>query len=121
MSDGVRHCSDRVAPRTRMVAVLSGLSPNRAQTSYRHRPLADVSRVERAATDAQLVAEYLDGADHAAIECLLDRYSWLLLTAIRRYHFSAEDEADIYQDVCLTIWRELPRLRDHTRIKSWLM
>jgi len=68
-----------------------------------------------------LIANYLDGTDPTAIEQLLTRYTWLIQTAIRRYHLTAEDEADVFQDVCLTLWRELPNLRDRARIRSWLM
>ena len=75
----------------------------------------------QAADDAQLIAAYLDGTDPTAIEQLLKRYTWLIQTAIRRYHLATEDEADVFQDVCLTLWRELPNLRDRARIRSWLM
>jgi RNA polymerase sigma factor (sigma-70 family) len=70
--------------------------------------------------DARLVLDYLDGVDPTAWDRLLDRYAWLIQAVIRRYHLSAEDEADVYQDVCLAFWHELPRLRDRGRIGPWL-
>ena len=70
--------------------------------------------------DERLAADCLDGTDPQAWERLLGRYSWLIRTVIRRYRLSPEDEADVYQDVCLTCWRELPRLRDRSRIGRWI-
>ena len=71
---------------------------------------------DRTEPDECLAAESLDSTDPAAGERLLDRYSWLVQTVIRRYHLSPEDEADVYQDVFLNCWRELPTLRDRARL-----
>jgi RNA polymerase sigma factor (sigma-70 family) len=70
--------------------------------------------------DERLAADCLDGADPAAWERLLGRYTWLIRSVIRRYRLGPEDEADVYQDVCLACWRELPRLRDRSRIGRWI-
>ena len=70
--------------------------------------------------DERLAADCLNSSDPGAWDRLLGRYTWLIQTIIRRYRLSPEDEADVYQDVCLTCWRELPRLRDRSRIGRWI-
>jgi RNA polymerase sigma factor (sigma-70 family) len=72
------------------------------------------------AADERLAADCLESTDPDAWDRLLGRYTWLIQTVIRRYRLSPEDEADVYQDVCLTCWRELPRLRDRSRIGRWI-
>jgi RNA polymerase sigma factor (sigma-70 family) len=81
-------------------------------------PLDDAT--DQMMPDERLAADCLDGTDPAAWDRLLGRYSWLIQTVIRRYRLSPEDEADVYQDVCLACWRELPRLRDRSRIGRWI-
>ena len=70
--------------------------------------------------DEQLAADCINSTDPDAWERLLGRYTWLIQTVIRRYRLSPEDEADVFQDVCLACWRELPRLRDRSRIGRWI-
>ena len=93
-----------------MIPVMMERSANRS------RDVAD----DELTPDERLAADCLDGADPEAWERLLGRYTWLIRSVIRRYRLSPEDEADVYQDVCLACWRELPRLRDRSRIGRWI-
>ncbi len=83
-----------------------------------NRPFDDAT--DETTDDERLAAACLESADPAAWDRLLDRYGWLIQTVIRRYRLSPEDEADVYQDVCLTCWRELPKLRERSRIGRWI-
>jgi RNA polymerase sigma factor (sigma-70 family) len=73
----------------------------------------------RPADDSTLVARCLAGQD-AAWQQLVSRYSGLVAAVIRRYHLPAEDQADVFQDVWVELWRALPSLRSHDRLGSWL-
>lgn len=83
-----------------------------------NRPLAEAA--DEITADERLAADCLDNTDPDAWNRLIGRYTWLIQTVIRRYRLSPEDEADVFQDVCLTCWRELPRLRDRSRIGRWI-
>jgi RNA polymerase sigma-70 factor, ECF subfamily len=72
-----------------------------------------------ATEDGRLVSAARDG-DRSAFERLYDRYArvvhGLLLARAR-----AEDVEDLVQEVFLTAWRRLDRLRDPAAFGGWLM
>jgi RNA polymerase sigma factor (sigma-70 family) len=78
------------------------------------------AEADQTTLDECLADDCIESADAVAWGRFFGRYTWLIRTVIRRYRLSPEDEADVYQDVCLTCWRELPRLRDRSRIGRWI-
>lgn len=72
------------------------------------------------AADADLVTRCLAGEEQAW-PALLGRYGRLIGAVIRRYGFVDEDHADLFQDVCLALWQDLPRLRDRARLGPWIV
>ncbi|MFN8637259.1 MAG: sigma-70 family RNA polymerase sigma factor [Chloroflexota bacterium] len=75
---------------------------------------------ETADRDGILVARCLDG-DQTAWQELIDRYSRLVEAVIRRYHLPSEEQADVFQDVWVALWRDLGSLRSHQRLGPWLV
>jgi RNA polymerase sigma factor (sigma-70 family) len=70
--------------------------------------------------DGALVAQCLAG-DDAGWQQLLGRYCGLVEAIIRRYHLPADEQADVFQDVWVALWRDLPSLRSHARLGPWLV
>lgn len=75
---------------------------------------------EQADRDGILVARCLDG-DQTAWRELIDRYSRLVEAVIRRYHLPHEEQADVFQDVWVALWRDLASVRSHQRLGPWLV
>lgn len=50
----------------------------------------------------------------------LDGYRALLFKVIRAYAFNAEDQNDLFQDVCLQIYRSVPNFKAESAISTWL-
>ncbi len=73
----------------------------------------------RDADDSILVARCLDG-DDASWQILVGRYGTLVEARIRRYHLSTDEQADVFQDVWVELWRSLPTVRSHDRLGPWL-
>ncbi len=70
-------------------------------------------------TDAALVRGCLDG-DEQAWSALLDRYKRLVYSIPIKYGFSAEEATDIFQETCVELLTELPRLREPRALPKWL-
>lgn len=71
-------------------------------------------------SDSQLIRACLRG-DDAAWANLIDRYSGLVYSVIRRYRLSEPEALDVFQDVWVSLWEQLGTLRDHARLGPWLM
>lgn len=71
-------------------------------------------------TDAELVACCLKG-DGRAWETLIHRYKRLIFSIPRRYQFTPDEAADVFQSVCLIMLKGLDSLKDHTKLSSWLI
>ena len=70
-------------------------------------------------SDRELVEECL--ADNArAWEALLARYERLIYSIPIRLGLPRHEAEEIYQTVCLILFRKLATLREHERIISWL-
>src|SRR5262249_54512728 len=80
-----------------------------------------VSAVSRAtdSLDARLVGQCLEG-DENAWAALLDRYKRLIYSIPIKYGLSVDDATDIFQDVCVELLAELPRLRESRALPKWL-
>ena len=76
--------------------------------------------VTDSATDAELIATCRDG-HRQAWEILIRRYSRLIYSVPCRYGLSEDDAGDVFQNVCLTLYRKLDTLRDPSRLASWLV
>lgn len=70
-------------------------------------------------TPAELVASAAAG-DELAWSRLVDRYSPLILTVIRKCRLDHADVADAYQTVWLRLLEHLGRLRDPAALPMWL-
>ncbi len=51
---------------------------------------------------------------------MLDRYKKLIYSVPVRYRLSPEDTNDVFQAVCLELYRSLPRLREQRALRGWL-
>jgi RNA polymerase sigma factor (sigma-70 family) len=71
-------------------------------------------------SDEKLVAECLGGNERAWTS-LIDRYKRLIYSIPLKYHLSPEDAGDIFQNVCLELFSELPRLREAAALRKWLV
>jgi RNA polymerase sigma-70 factor (ECF subfamily) len=50
----------------------------------------------------------------------LDKYRALLFKIINAYAFSPEDQDDLFQEVCLQIYRSIPNFKAKSAISTWL-
>ncbi len=69
--------------------------------------------------DGRLVRECLEG-DEEAWSVLLDRYKRLIYSIPVKYGLSSEEATDVFQDVCVELLAELPRLREPRALPRWL-
>ncbi|MDX2180960.1 MAG: sigma-70 family RNA polymerase sigma factor [Bryobacteraceae bacterium] len=72
-----------------------------------------------ASDDRALVAACL-AEEPGAWEALIQKYKRLIYSVPMRYRFSPDDAADIFQAVCIDLYRELPRLREVDALRGWL-
>jgi RNA polymerase sigma factor (sigma-70 family) len=70
--------------------------------------------------DEELVRDCLEGNEDAW-SALIDKYRRLIFSIAIKYGLSRDDAAEIFQEVCLTLLGELPRLRDPRTLAAWLI
>jgi len=70
--------------------------------------------------DKELVTLCLQG-DSVAWEALITRFKRLIYTIPLRFGLSADDAADIFQVICLTMIDHLHKLKDEARLPMWLI
>jgi len=75
---------------------------------------------EADASDARLVQACLQG-DEGAWAKLIGRYRNLIYSFPRRYGAGPADAADVFQLVCAEIFVALPRLRNHSSVRAWIV
>jgi RNA polymerase sigma factor (sigma-70 family) len=73
-----------------------------------------------ASQDEWIVRKCIEG-DEKAWSALVDKYRNLIFSIPIRYGLSREDARDIFQDVCLKLLSELPRLREPRTLAAWLI
>jgi RNA polymerase sigma factor (sigma-70 family) len=56
-----------------------------------------------------------------AWRALIDKYRRLIFSIPIKLGFSRDDAADVFQEVCLKLLRELPRLREPRTLPAWLI
>jgi RNA polymerase sigma factor (sigma-70 family) len=71
-------------------------------------------------SDPSLIQACLSG-DKAAWDALVERYGRLVYSIPRRYGLSTEDADDVFQNVFLSAYRSLDKLKDQSRLSSWLI
>lgn len=77
------------------------------------------STPDPAQDDARLVEQCLEGnAD--AWDALIEKYKRLIYAIPFRYGATSSDADDVFQNVCIELYDELPRLRNTGAIRSWL-
>jgi RNA polymerase sigma factor (sigma-70 family) len=67
----------------------------------------------------QLVAAALDG-DQQSWNRLVDRYTPLVLSVVRRYRLDASDAEDVVQTVWLRLVEQLGRIREVAALPGWI-
>ncbi|MDE3197017.1 MAG: sigma-70 family RNA polymerase sigma factor [Acidobacteriota bacterium] len=72
------------------------------------------------ASDEALVEACLAG-NQVAWSALVARYKNLVYSVPVRYRMSADDAADVFQQVWLALFSELPNLRQTGALRSWLL
>jgi RNA polymerase sigma factor (sigma-70 family) len=70
-------------------------------------------------TDERLIQQCLQG-NQDAWSALIDKYKNLIYSIPIKLGMH-QDAADIFQAVCLDLFSELPRLREHRALPKWLM
>jgi RNA polymerase sigma factor (sigma-70 family) len=72
------------------------------------------------AGDRQLVDACLRGSQEAW-DALIAKYQRLIYSVPLKYGGTREDAADIFQAVCIELFKELPRLRNVDNLRPWLV
>lgn len=101
--------------------LLSG--PHRRDALHGLRLSIGVQRVSTHRSDpaaSDLIQACLEGRQAAWNE-LVDRYGRLVFSVPRRLGLSESDAEDVMQTVFLALFRNLERLKDHTRLSAWLL
>jgi RNA polymerase sigma factor (sigma-70 family) len=82
-------------------------------------------------TDRSSRSEFLQPDDYLVRECikgngeawssLIDKYKNLIFSIPVKYGFRAHDADEIFQEVCLALLTDLPRLREPQALAAWLI
>jgi RNA polymerase sigma factor (sigma-70 family) len=95
-------------------------SPERPDAARTHDEVVVTSPSrETDSLDERLVRQCLEG-DEQAWSTLLDRYKRLIYSIPVKYGLTAQEATDIFQDVCVELLEELPRLREPRALPKWL-
>src|SRR6184192_4309896 len=78
-----------------------------------------ISSGETEQDDAGLVAQSLAG-NRDAFAAILSRYQSLICSLAYSATGNFSRSEDLAQEAFLTAWKELPKLREPTRLRSWL-
>jgi RNA polymerase sigma factor (sigma-70 family) len=70
--------------------------------------------------DTRLVRECI-GGNEEAWGALIDKYKRLIFSIPMKYGLSQADAADVFQNVCLDLLSELPKLREPKALPKWIM
>jgi RNA polymerase sigma factor (sigma-70 family) len=70
--------------------------------------------------DEILVRRCLEGNENAW-SVLIDKYKNLIFSIPVKYDIPPDDASEIFQSVCLSLLRELPRLREPKALPAWLI
>jgi RNA polymerase sigma factor (sigma-70 family) len=76
--------------------------------------------LDNSASNERLVQDCLNGKADAWL-ALIHRYKNLIYSIPVKYGLSADDAAEIFQSVCLSLLSELPKIRDPQALPAWLI
>lgn len=79
------------------------------------KPAAKIS-----ASNARLVRDCLNGKEEAW-QVLIDRFKNLIYSIPLKYGLTADDAAEIFQSVCLSLLSDLGKIRDPQALPAWLI
>jgi RNA polymerase sigma factor (sigma-70 family) len=86
----------------------------------RRGPASDEAAGATQWTDARLVRECIRGSEEAW-GALIDKYKRLIFSIPVKYGLSQADAADVFQNVCVDLLSELPKLREPKALPKWIM
>jgi RNA polymerase sigma factor (sigma-70 family) len=84
------------------------------------RSIGRFSRREISQSDDDLVRECIKGNEEAW-STLIDKYKNLIFSIPVKYGFRTHDADEVFQEVCLALLTELPRLRKPQALAAWLI
>jgi RNA polymerase sigma factor (sigma-70 family) len=70
--------------------------------------------------DETLVRDCVQG-NQTAWHTLIDKYRNLVFSIPIKFGLSVDDASDVFQNVCMKLMAELPRLREPKTLAAWLM
>jgi RNA polymerase sigma factor (sigma-70 family) len=70
--------------------------------------------------DERLIRECIDG-DQSAWRSLVDKYRNLIFSVPIKFGLSPDDAAEVFQNVCMTLITQLPRIREPRSLPAWLI
>lgn len=70
--------------------------------------------------DAELIAKCLE-QDAEAWETLIRRYQRLIASITYKYGLSSDDASDTLQSVFMTLFQQMPALRNQAKLSSWII
>ena len=50
----------------------------------------------------------------------LSSHKSLLFKVVRAYAFTRDDQDDLFQDICIQVWRSVPNFRNESALSTWL-
>jgi RNA polymerase sigma factor (sigma-70 family) len=80
----------------------------------------DAAMPTSAWNDKDLVKECLSGSQQAWA-AIVEKYKGLVYSVPVRYRMAPQDAADVFQDVWLDLYSELPNLREPGALRGWLI
>jgi len=95
------------------IATLAAAAPARGATPV------GADREDVKSPDAALVRACMQG-DEDAWAALIHRYKRLIYSIPIKYGLTSEEATDIFQETCLALLSELPRLREPRALPKWL-
>jgi RNA polymerase sigma-70 factor (ECF subfamily) len=61
-----------------------------------------------------------EGKQKIIFENWLQEHKALLFKVIRAYAFSESDRDDLFQEICIQMWRSVPNFREESAVTTWL-
>lgn len=87
--------------------------------SPHQQPVLELPNDRRTWSDERLISDCRKG-DQAAWSALVDRYKALVYSVPTRFGLMPDAAKEVFQEVWLTLLRDLPSLRDPRAVAAWL-
>ena len=59
-------------------------------------------------------------AQKEIFENWLSNHKGLLFKVVRAYAFNADDQDDLFQDICIQVWASVPNFKKQSAVSTWL-